>query len=272
ITDEVIQARDYRTVTDAKELAVLGFSPKQCRVPGLLLPLHATDGTQPFFVYRPDNPRVEKKGGKEKSIKYEIPRGGGVRLDCPPSCRPLLADPSIPLWLAEGQKKSDSLASRGACAIALLGVWNFKGRNPFGGITFLADWDYIALNGRDVRVIFDNDLIVKPEVRKALERLTEHLQRKGAHVSVVYLPHENDKKFGVEDYLAAGHTISDLEALIGGPPPQPQPAKPTVELLDEAPPSLRRPLALVQGHAHAAVWPHVRVTVTERTDREGNVV
>jgi peptidoglycan/xylan/chitin deacetylase (PgdA/CDA1 family) len=92
----------------------------------------------------------------------------------------------IPLWLTEGQKKADSLASRGACAIALLGVWNFKGKNDFGGVTFLADFDHVAWNGRDVRIVFDNDMMRKPSVRKALERLTEHLQRKGATVSAVY--------------------------------------------------------------------------------------
>ena len=58
ISDTVMQARGYRTVTDATELQRLGFAPGQCRVPGLLLPLHTTDGSQSVFVYRPDNPRV----------------------------------------------------------------------------------------------------------------------------------------------------------------------------------------------------------------------
>src|SRR5215470_2104855 len=90
IANEVIQARGYRTVTDVKELSGLGFSKRQLRVPGLLLPLRATDGTQPFCVYRPDTPRVGKDG---KIIKYELPKNSGVRLDCPPPCQPMLADP-----------------------------------------------------------------------------------------------------------------------------------------------------------------------------------
>ncbi|MGH7965777.1 MAG: DUF3854 domain-containing protein, partial [Candidatus Binatia bacterium] len=155
ISDAVIEARGYRTTDDGKELVPLGFASRQLRQSGLLLPLHATDGSQPFCVYRPDSPRMEKD---KKIIKYEIPSGHGVRLDCPPTCRPKLADPSIPLWITEGQKKADSLASRGACVVALLGVWNFKGQNDFGGTTFLADWDYIALNGRDVRIVFDSDV------------------------------------------------------------------------------------------------------------------
>jgi hypothetical protein len=61
-----------------------------------------------------------------------------MRLDCPPRCRALLGDPAIPLWITEGQKKADALASAGATALALLGVWNLKGKNAFGGITVLA--------------------------------------------------------------------------------------------------------------------------------------
>lgn len=269
ISDTVIEARGYRTITNVKELARLGFTKRQLRQPGLLLPLYTTDGTQPFNVYRPDLPRQEK----DKVVKYENPRGHqSVRLDCPPLCRSMLADPSISLWVTEGQKKADALASRGACAVALLGVWNFKGQNSFGGTTFLVDWDYIAPNGRDVRIIFDNDTTRKPEVRKALERLIEHLQRKGAHVSVVYLPIENGKKCGVDDYLAAGHTLSDLEALIEGPRPQPQPARAVVELLDSAPATLHRPLALIDGRTYAAIWPHVKMTVSEALDKADNVV
>lgn len=266
ISGAIIEARGYRTVTDHKELTALGFASRQLQVPGLLLPLHATDGSQPFFVFRPDRPR-EKDG---KPVKYEIPEGQGIRLDCPPLCRARLADPSVPLWLTEGQKKADALASRGACVVALLGVWNFKGKNPFGGVTFLADWDYVALPGREVRIVFDNDTMRKPEVRKALERLTEHLQRKGAYVRAVYLPQDGPK--GVDDYLVADHTLADLEKLIEGPRPQPQVAPPLVELIDEAPSSMRRPLTLIDGRAYAAVWPHVRVTLTETMDRQGTVL
>ena len=72
----------------------------------------------------------------------------------------------MPLWLTEGQKKADALASHGAVALCLLGVWNFKGKIP-GGTTLLADWDYVALNGREVRLVFDSDVVTIPGVRKA---------------------------------------------------------------------------------------------------------
>jgi hypothetical protein len=76
ISDEVISARGYHTITNHKELIALGFASKQSRVPGLLLPLHTTDGTVLECVYRPDSPRVEK----DKPRKYELKAGQGVRL------------------------------------------------------------------------------------------------------------------------------------------------------------------------------------------------
>src|SRR5205823_8874166 len=116
--------------------------------------------------------------------------------------------------------------------VALLGVWNFKGQNGLGGVTVLADFDYIAWNGRAVRIVFDNDVMRKPAVKAALDRLTAHLERKGASVRAVYLPAGPEK--GVDEYLRT-HSVADLTALLDMPRPAPRAATPTIELLDEAP-------------------------------------
>lgn len=279
ISDEVIAARGYRTVMDEKELIPLGFSTAQRRTPGLLIPGHGPDGSNGFYSFRPDYARViqnKRKRGpdgnyKQCVIKYETPSGSGVRLDCSPVCLEQIKDPTSPLWITEGAKKADALASRGLCAVSLNGVWSFKGKNEFGGVTWLADWDYIALKGRDVRIVFDSDVMQKPEVRKALERLTAHLQRKGAHVSSVYLPGGREGKTGVDDFLIE-HSVDELEALVDAPRPKAKPAPPVIELLDCAPLTLRRPVSLVGGHAYAAIWPHVKQTVSETVDKEGNIV
>ncbi|MDA8216195.1 MAG: DUF3854 domain-containing protein, partial [Dehalococcoidales bacterium] len=263
IAPDVVRERGYRSALGRKELADLGFSPAQRRTPALLVPVWAPDGSNGLFQARPDGPRVDREG---RPVKYETPAGAGLRLDCPPRCRPMLADPNIPLWITEGVKKADAGASRGLCCIALLGVWNFKGKNDKGGITLLADWDSIAMNGREARIVFDSDVTTKPEVQAALARLREHLQRKGAKVLVVYLPGgPNGAKVGLDDYLLA-HTVNELQALVQAPPPEPQVAAPTVELLAEAPLTLNRPLALVAGRAYAAIWPYVRTTTTEYLD------
>ena len=272
ISDDVIKERGYKTITNAADLRALGFASSQERVPGLLLPLHTTDGQTPLYVYRPDNPRViedkkhREKGGafQQKIIKYEMPKGEKMRLDVPPRCRARLGDPSIPLWITEGQKKADALASQGLCAIALLGVWNFIGTNERGGKIFLSDFLDIALNdGRPVRIVFDSDVMTKPEVRQALEILIERLQRKGAMVQAAYLP-GGQNKVGVDDFLAHGHTVEDLEELIEGPRPAMKISPPIVELLDAAPFSIQRPLCLVNGKAYAAIWPYILTRVTQK--------
>jgi len=226
ISDAVLEARGYRTITGTDELTKLGFAPVQCRVPGLLLPLHGTNGGNSVYVFRPDNPRVveEKKKGKNsdgtypcKVIKYEYPKGEPMHVDCPPMCRSLLGNPKVRLWITEGQKKADALASIGECAIALLGVWNFKGKNEYGGTTLLADFDHIAFEERDVRIVFDSDVATKPQVHQALQRLSYHLREKKARVSVVYLPAApGGAKQGVDDFLAAGNTLENLLAFSQG--------------------------------------------------------
>jgi hypothetical protein len=266
----VIKERGYRSVLGAKELRERGFGRAQQRqLPGLLLPVWTPDGTNPLCAYRPDFPRVD---ARNRELKYEIPVGVSARLDVPPRCRPLLRDPAVPLWMSEGQKKGDALATHGLCTAVLLGVWNFKGRNELGGTVLLADFDLIAWNGRLVYIVFDSDLMRKKEVRAALDRLTEHLRRKGATVVPVYLPPGPDgRKVGVDDYLLA-HSVAELEALAAAPRPEAKPAPPAIELLDEAPADLRRPLALIDGHAYAATWLWIKRTVTEALDRDGQVV
>src|SRR6266540_153403 len=169
---DIIRERGYRSILGKKQLADVGFAPSQQRPTGLLLPVCPPDGSNGFYCYRPDVPRTTKDG---KELKYELPKGAMVRLDVPPRCRPLLGDPAVPLWLTEGQKKADALAAQGVGAVALLGVWNFKGRNDFGGVTLLADFDLIAWNSRNVQIVFDSDLLTKRPVQDALARLTEIL-------------------------------------------------------------------------------------------------
>ena len=281
ISEAVIAARGYRTITDEAELLQLGFALRQCRVPGLLLPLHTTDGTPGPAIYRPDNPRVVENRRKkladgthpQRVIKYEQPKGEPVRVDCPPVCQPQLSDPKVALFITEGQKKADALATLGACAIALTGVWNWKQRNKYGGTVFTNDLDYIAWEKRPVYLVFDSDVMSKHGVRQALTRFTDHLKRKGAVVHHVYLPQLADGKTGVDDWLVAtGKGVDDLIALSQGPRPEPKAAPPKVELLDEAPARLVRPLSIIGGYSYAATWCYVKILQSETQKKDGTIV
>jgi hypothetical protein len=173
ISEEVIDARGYRTVGKKVELESLGFSKAQRNVPGMLIPIWGPHGEKVLYQYRPDEPRI--KDGKP--VKYETPPGSRMMLDVHPFAREMLSDPAVPLLVTEGTKKGDSLVSRGLCAVALLGVWNFRGKNEKGGLTALSEWEYIALNGeRPVSIVYDSDVMRKSAVYKALVRLKAFLE------------------------------------------------------------------------------------------------
>jgi hypothetical protein len=148
-----------------------------------------------------------------KAVKYETMAAQKMVLDVHPSVRHLLGDPAVPLFVTEGVKKGDALVSQGACAVALLGVWNWRGTNEAGGKVALADWESIALNGRQCVVVFDSDVMVKAGVHAALERLKAFLESKGANTLLAYLPSgPHGEKQGVDDFLASGHTLQDVLA------------------------------------------------------------
>ncbi len=176
ITDELIEQRGYRTVGAKSRLRELGFGSAQARVPALVIPVYDPTGALALYQARPDVPRI--KDGKV--VKYETLRGSTMVVDVHPAVRHLLGDPSVPLFITEGIKKGDALVSSGACAVALLGVWNFRGTNELGGKTALADWEYIALNGRRVYIVFDSDVMTNPQVHAALVRISALLRQRGA--------------------------------------------------------------------------------------------
>lgn len=237
ISSEAIRSRGYYTLSrgngTVEALQALGFSYKQARDVAhgdvLVLPIHPPDNTNGLYMIRPDVPRVfdgkKLSDGthEQKTLKYEVPEGGTNRLDINPSCRFLLPDPGVDLWLTEGVKKGDALASAGLCAVALPGgVWGFLGRNNKGASTVIADLDHIAWKdketgaARTVWVIFDSDVMGKEGVRQALSRLTAILRNRGAQVYPVYLPDRPDgSKQGVDDFLANGGTVDLLKAYAG---------------------------------------------------------
>jgi|SRR5215217_4276081 len=167
-----IRARGYRTIRSKAELERLGFGRAQRNTPGLLIPIHGPAGDVAMYQYRPDEPRI--KDGKP--VKYETPRGSRMALDVHPFARARLGDPKVPLFVTEGVKKGDALVSQGLCAVALIGVWNWRGTNEFDGKTALPDWEHVALNGRQVYTIFDSDVMLKKEVYSALVRLKAFLE------------------------------------------------------------------------------------------------
>lgn len=181
ISREIIERRGYRTVTTKAELKRLGFSPIQQNTPALLIPSYNPRGEISMYQVRPDSPRIYKG----KVVKYETPSGSSMSLDVHPSIKGKLADPKVPLFVTEGIKKGDALVSQGLTVVALIGVWNWRGTNDKGGKTALADWEDVALNDRQVYIVFDSDVMLKPAVHTALVRLKGFLESRKAKVALI---------------------------------------------------------------------------------------
>lgn len=237
ITSEFIAARGYYSLHvgngTIEALANLGFDHKQTLGVShgdvLVIPICPPDGSNGAVMVRPDVPRTfDKKDKKlpdgthpQQVLKYEQPKGAANRLDVNPLHRAQLLDPYIDLWITEGIKKGDALASAGLCAVALPGgVYGFMASNNKGASTVTADLDHIAWKSkkdgtrRRVFIVFDSDVMSKDPVKQALRRLAAILGNRGAHVVPVVLPSTPDGgKQGVDDFLAAGGTVTQLYRL-----------------------------------------------------------
>ncbi len=185
ISDDVIAERGYQSVTVKSKLKELGFGDFQCGVPTLVIPIHSFFGGIALYHHRPDQPRFDAKRGR--LVKYEFPKNQKMALDVHPRVRGLVRDPKVPLFITEGIKKADAAISMGLCCIGIVGVWNFRGTNEFGGKTALPDWEGIALKGandepRLVFICYDSDAMLKKEVHARFAppvRIPEAARRTG---------------------------------------------------------------------------------------------
>ena len=211
IAAAVTEPRGVYSVERGRDLPPEFSRRQRGRGAGILFTGHAPNG-ETFHVYRPRAVDPDSPGHK-----YEMPpisRGGrGNRLDVHPYCRDWIEDKTVPVVFCEGIKKADSILTAARAAgervvvAAISGVWNFlSGGKP------IPDMFAIPLEGREVRICFDSDVFANPDVADAARRLAEHIRGRGAaSVLLAYLPHaEPERKVGADDYLAAGHSYTDL--------------------------------------------------------------
>lgn len=258
IADEVIVERGYYTLDDFTACRALGFKESQCILPAMVIPVHTVTGEHGGYVLRPDSPRLLD----EKIVKYEWPSKKPLVIDVPPRCQKDMNVPDVPLWITEGSKKADSLASAGLCAISLNGVAGWRGTNPTGGKAALGDWESIALNSREVVLAFDSDSSRKVEVAYMLGRLQLFLTTRKALVKVLYLPDlEDGNKQGVDDFLARGHTAADFVPYISL----------KVEYVAPKRAPDNKPYIVVNGRPHEQIVNECWVAVAEEEEKNRRI-
>lgn len=181
--------------------------------PGLFVPTFNPEGARVSGQVRWDIPReAGDHKGQVRSIRYDQPVGKSVPLDVHPRNHRAVKDVGTELWITEGVKKGDALASLGLCVVSLGGVWNWKTAGAAQ-----PDWDSVPLKGRTVRIVFDADAAENPKVAQAQERFARWLRdTKSADVMIAVLPGDVDGTpcKGVDDHLVAGFTLADLRATL----------------------------------------------------------
>lgn len=207
----VVAERGVRTIGHGRELPD-GFSPRQRRLgSGLLFTVHRPDRTT-SHSFKPDTPDKPGRKYEQPSKRYG---GPGNVLDVHPSLHHLIADTSIPVIYVEGIKKADAITTAARTAgvevlvVAISGVWNFlsDGGKP------IPDLLEIPVEGREVGIVFDSDVLKNPGVQDAAVRLAEAEIGRGASVRLAYLPDAPDgSKVGADDFLVSGKTYAELRA------------------------------------------------------------
>src|SRR5215213_6143519 len=202
IAPAVAWERGYYLEKTKRGLERLGFKRSQQRVPALVIPRFSPSGKPIPAQIKPDNPHIEERNGKSRPRKYETPAGTPVRLSVPPRAVPMMWDGQRTLSVTEGDKKADAPASVGECCISLQGVQCWR---------VLEDWEEVKLYGREVVIAFDADVMVNPNLQKAMQGLAAFLRERGALVKYLLWPESyRSTKTGIDDCLAAGGSVFDL--------------------------------------------------------------
>lgn len=211
ISPEVAEARGYETLygTDEdrrrlKDIRIPRWAWRDdLAFPALLIPMYRVSGEEIGFQFKPAIPQEAPSGKKQK---YASQAGVPNRLDVPRPVSDAVRDPSTPLWITEGVKKADCLASMDLPVITLTGVFNWRSK-----LGTLGDWEYIPLAGRTVVICFDSDTSDKRTVMLAMQRLGRWLESKQAAVRYLIVPKSAGRPGGpetavkgVDDYFYAG--------------------------------------------------------------------
>jgi hypothetical protein len=148
----------------------------------------------------------------------------------------LLADQKATVYVVEGERDADRLASLGLTATT----------NPGGAGKWRREYSE-ALRGRRVVVLVDND---EPG-REHAQKVAAFLRGVAAEIRILTLPGLGDKQ-DISDWLGAGHTAEELLSLVASPTEVPEDG---AGLLDEVVAFIRQYVAMSDEQTDAcALW------------------
>lgn len=140
---------------------------------------------------------------RKRAPKFWQEPGTGTPAYIPPGfARSIALDPSLDVYVTEGEIKSLAATLLGIRTIAIGGVdtWHVAG-DPS---TLVPGLSAIDPQGRNFGIVFDSDAARNPNVQRAEAALCAELARRSAFPRVIRLPPTKDGgKQGLDDYLVA---------------------------------------------------------------------
>jgi hypothetical protein len=146
--------------------------------------------------------------------RYHQIAGTGNHIYVPLVAGSTLKDPSIPLYITEGEKKALRGCQEELCCIAIGGLWNWSDGTEEKRL--ISDFEKINLWKRIVYLIPDNDWLSpdrhgeRKNLHQAVYELAYRLIDRGSIPFIIELPEEPLK--GLDDFLCH-HTIDEFHLL-----------------------------------------------------------
>lgn len=174
-------------------------------VPSLFLPYFDLDGNRTdFYRVRYLAPPKGFAGVVEKPQRYAQAAGSLNEVYLPPLLpepwRAVAGNPTVKVYITEGELKAAAACARGIPTVGLGGVdvW----RSAKRARPLLPPLDEFVWKGREVCIVFDSDAHTNPNVTRAQRQLAQEMLRLGAKPSIVSLtPARDGAKQGLDDYL-----------------------------------------------------------------------
>ncbi len=198
--------KNFSSIDDPREVDRLlnRNSNKRWKHSEHLVPCWAVTGLDPLgweriedgVQIKPDNPELGEDGKPKKYIGATGYDTAPLFLetDNPEYWGEVLKDVSIPLFITEGAKKAASALSILLACISIPGVSTCR---KLGRLH--RHLEVFCKFGRTAYLCFDNDVMTKPQVQKALLKMGTDISSKGAKVMVVELPPGEAK--GMDDFI-----------------------------------------------------------------------
>jgi hypothetical protein len=180
LKDETIVGAGIYSVRPADIPKKIGFNDP--RIQSLLAFLYP--GCNEFERFKP----FPSLDGKPKYLQKQ---GTGNHLYIPEKMRPILSDPTTPLYIVEGEKKDLKAVQEGLNCIGIGGLWNWSDGSEDKNL--IPDFDLIVWQGRTVLIVPDNDWL-NPDrhgepknLKQAVYELAYRLIDRGARIYVIEL-------------------------------------------------------------------------------------